>query len=207
MDSLLLTPATIALIVITCITTVMAWSDRNLEDRYIFHVHAIKARKEWHRLITSGFLHGGLLHLFFNMYVLWSFGGLMERILGTVGFVFVYFAALLGGSLWSLLENHRNPLYRAYGASGAISGILIGFCMYAPFATLSLFFAIPMPALVFAFIFIAGSAYLSSREDNLGNIGHDAHLGGALVGGVATVLVNPDVWTRFVRSLSSVFGL
>ena len=97
-------------------------------------------------------------------------------------------------------------MYRAYGASGAVSGIVIGFCLFQPFAQLSLFFAIPMPAVVFGFLYIAISAYFSSQEGNFGNIGHDAHLGGAIAGGIATVLVEPRAWTIFIESLSSIFG-
>ncbi|MEO1029151.1 MAG: rhomboid family intramembrane serine protease [Pseudomonadota bacterium] len=207
MNELLSTPATLVIIAVTIAVTIAAWSDRSLEDRLIFHVGPIRLKNEWHRLISSGFLHGGALHLFFNMYVLWGFGQYLERWLGLAGFVFVYFVALLGGSLWSLMENKDNIMYRALGASGAVSGIVIGFILFQPFATLSLFFAIPMPAVVFGFLYIAVSAYFSAQEGNFGNIGHDAHLGGALTGGAATVLVEPRAWTNFIQSLSAIFGI
>lgn len=206
MEELLAFPVTLVLIIVTCVFTLIAWSDQSVEDRFIFHVGAIKERKEYVRLLTSGLMHGGPMHLFFNMYVLWGFGRPIEQLLGPVGYLFVYIVALIGGSLWSLLENHRNPMYRALGASGAVSGIVIAFCMFAPFATLSFFFVLNMPAIVFAFLYIVISAYLSSQDGNLGNIGHDAHLGGAIAGGVATVLVDFRAWTSLIQSLSSIFG-
>lgn len=205
MDQLARFPFTVSLIAVTVLITLIAWSDKKIEDRYIFHVHPIKAHKDYIRLISSGFLHSGPLHLLLNMYVLWLFGRYLEFRIGPVGYLFVYFAALIGGSLWSLMENHRNPLYRALGASGAVSGVVIAFCMFEPFTMLSFFF-IPMPALVFAVLYIGISAYLSTNHPGLGNIGHDAHLGGALVGGVATVLVDFSAWTTMVSSISSLFG-
>ena len=53
------------------------------------------------------------------------FGGFVERVMGPVAYIIVYFAALLGGNAWALLENKTKPNYRALGASGATSGIVI----------------------------------------------------------------------------------
>ena len=79
------------------------------------------AEGEWWRLITGGFLHGGILHLGLNMYALWFLGNLLEPALGRVQFALIYFVSLLGGSLGVMLLSPTAP---TVGASGAIFGLL-----------------------------------------------------------------------------------
>ena len=76
---------------------------------------------EWWRLVTSGFLHGGLFHLLFNMYALYILGGMLEPAIGRLRFALVYFVSLLGGSLGALL---LSPNSLTVGASGAIFGLM-----------------------------------------------------------------------------------
>ena len=78
------------------------------------------AEGEWYRLITSGFLHAGILHLGFNMFLLFFLGRLLEPALGTPRFVTLYFAALLAGSFGALLIE---PETITIGASGAVYGL------------------------------------------------------------------------------------
>lgn len=76
---------------------------------------------EWYRLITSGFLHYGLIHLGFNMYILFILGNQLEPVLGRVKFTLLYFASMLGGSAGALL---LEPNSLVAGASGAVFGLL-----------------------------------------------------------------------------------
>ena len=78
------------------------------------------AEGEWYRLVTGGFLHAGLLHLGFNMFLLYVLGGLLEPSLGTPRFVVLYFASLLAGSFGALLVD---PNAITVGASGAVFGL------------------------------------------------------------------------------------
>jgi membrane associated rhomboid family serine protease len=78
-------------------------------------------------MLTSAFLHFGILHIGFNMWVLWQLGALVERLTGNIGFLVLYLLSALGGSLASLLWN---PLVISAGASGAVFGVcggLLGF--------------------------------------------------------------------------------
>ena len=75
---------------------------------------------EWYRIITSGFLHDGLLHIGFNMVALYFIGSLLEQAIGTVRFVAVYFVSLLAGSFGVLV---LDPNTLTIGASGAVFGI------------------------------------------------------------------------------------
>lgn len=84
-------------------------------------------RGEWWRLITACFVHGGLIHLGFNMYVLWDLGRVTERIYGSLGFLIVYMVAGIGGSFASVM---LNPLVTSVGASGAVFGVAGAFLAF-----------------------------------------------------------------------------
>lgn len=131
---------------------------------------------------TAMFLHGGWLHLIFNMIVLWSFGNQLEEIIGTKKFLQLYFiSGLFGGFLWMFLG--AGP---AVGASGALCGLLSAYVFISPETKVLLFFIIPMKIknLVYgfaAFSLIFGLLSLINPVYGFG-IGHFAHLGG-LIGG------------------------
>jgi len=79
------------------------------------------AHGQWWRIVTSGFLHESLLHIGFNMYVLWILGQMLEPALGRLRFGVVYGVSLLTGSLGALLVTPHSP---TVGASGAVFGIM-----------------------------------------------------------------------------------
>lgn len=196
-------PATLTLIAANVIASVYAWLNPAFLLGNLFHVAALRQRNEWHRLLSAGFLHGGVFHLLINMFVLFQFGAIIEYTVGTPGFLIIYFAALLGGNLWALMENFRHPDYRALGASGATSGVILSFCLFAPFHMLY-FIVIPMPAVLFAILFIVISAFLAQREDRV--IGHEAHIGGGIAGLLATIAVEPGALPQFAGQVSAFFG-
>lgn len=199
-------PLTFALLIANTLLSLMAFGDERFRYKGLFIVGPILEGKEYYRLITSGFLHGSQGHLMVNMLTLFFFGPALEGALGPVYFGLVYFTSLIGGSLWMLLENRRNPRYSALGASGAVSGILIAFSLFAPFNTLLLFFVLPMWAIVFTVGYIGYSMYASVYQKNSG-IAHDAHLGGALAGGLMTILLVPAVWPNFIMQIESKLGV
>jgi len=205
MEQFLLTPATSLLIAGNVIASLLAFSNAQFMERNLFHVGPILSRKEWHRMVTSGFLHGGFLHLFVNMFVLYTFGGFVEQMLGTTAYLIVYFAALLGGNAWALLENKNKPSYRALGASGATSGIVMSFILFNPFKQLMIFpIPFPLPAVVIGVLFLVGSAIFAQRENK--TIGHEAHLGGALAGLLVTILLAPNAFSDFASEVSRALG-
>jgi len=205
MDQLMLIPVTSLLIAANVLVSLYALSNPPFMEKNLFHVGPILSGGEYHRMITSGFLHGGFLHLFVNMYVLFMFGGFVEQVLGTTGYLVVYFAALLGGNAWALLENKNKTSYRALGASGATSGIVMSFILFRPFEQLMIF-PIPffMPAVLIGVLFLVGSAILAQRENK--TIGHEAHLGGALAGILATILIAPSAFSEFANQVAQALG-
>ncbi len=197
-------PATSALIAANLVASAIAFNNRDFFAQNAFIVGPILKGHEYHRVVTSGFLHVALWHLLFNMYPLFGFGAYVEARLGMVNYLLIYTASLLGGSLWSLVEKKDQPRYAAVGASGAISGILLAFGLMEPFAEILAFFIIPMPAIVFCLAFILISALLSQRQNAF--FGHDAHLGGAIAGLVTTLLVSPGLFNQFLADLSAYLG-
>jgi len=128
------------------------------------------------------------------MFALYSFGTILEKffisnfgqITGSLDFFLIYFISLLSGSLLTVIFHFNNPDYVAVGASGAVSGIVFSFILFFPTSTVGVFF-IPMPAFVFAFLYVAVSVY--GMKSKFGNIGHEAHLGGAIGGVISTFLL------------------
>ena len=203
MELLSALPATYIIIAINVAATFIALGNEKLFRALLFNVDAVLNKGEVHRLITAGFLHADGNHLLFNMLTLFFFGPVLERdeMLGLNGFLIVYFASLILGNIWALIENMRRPEYNAVGASGAVSGVVVSFCLFAPFALLLIFFIIPMPAILFAVLYIAYSAFAMGRDNS--NIGHEAHLGGALTGLVVTMLLVPGILDSLVEQLRS----
>ena len=180
-EVLLASPATLALLIANIGLSVVAFGNASIVDRLLFDINRMRKSKEWYRGVTSGFIHGDPFHLFMNMLALYFMGPFVEYVAGTVGFLVIYFAALIGGSLWTYMEHFRDSNYRALGASGAVSGVTTAAAVFAPFAQIYLFFAIPMPLGLFAICYIGYSAW-ASRANVRDGIGHAAHLGGALMG-------------------------
>ncbi len=140
------TPITLALLIVNVgasAFTLMAAPD--LIGRFSMRPYAI-VRGEWDRAITGSFLHGGFWHLAFNMWALLLFGTLLEaQIFGPIKFAILYFGSDLCASGLSIWRHRDDPNYSAVGASGAISGVILSYCLFAPLSQLYVFF-IPMPA-------------------------------------------------------------
>lgn len=204
MADLIAFPATFALIVLNMIASLVAFRSAAFNQQNILWIGPMQARGEWHRLISSGFLHVNGPHLFLNMFGLFMFGPIIEGTLGGVNFLIVYLASLIAGNVWAYFWNRNQPDYRAAGASGALSGIILAFCMIAPFQMLYLLFLIPMWGIVFGVLYIIVSYIFSQRANRV--IGHEAHLGGAVAGAVTAVLVDARVWPNFVNQLAERLG-
>lgn len=192
MEELLRSPITLALLAVNIALSMAALSNMAVMDKLLFHVARVRNNREWYRIVTSAFIHGGPIHLFLNMYALYIFGPAFEHGLGAVPFLAIYFGSLLGSAGLEWLEHFRDPNYRSLGASGALSGLTLAFVMFAPMAEFSLLFAFPMPAFVFAICYIAISAW-ASTSGSLPGIAHAGHLGGALAGIAIVCIWYPDV--------------
>src|SRR3989454_8082833 len=180
------------LIGLTCLASWLGFRSRAVEEKYIFEPEPILAGKEYYRLVTSGFLHAGWGHLLLNMFSLYLFGSSVELALGSGHFLLIYFGAVIGGNLLSLYI-HRHHEYRAYGASGGVCGIIFAYVLLFPGAGIYHF---PLPFAIPAWLYAVGfmaASFVGMQANNKGNIGHDAHLGGAIVGLLIAAALQPWV--------------
>jgi len=178
------------LIIANVVFSYKGFTNEAFFDGYKFEVDKILINKDYKRLITSGFLHIGWTHLIFNMISLYAFSGLIESTLGPTKFLLIYFASLIGGDLLSLFVHRHHGDYSAVGASGAVCGVIFACIPLFPGMGINIF-GIPfsIPSWLYGILYIAFSIYgIRSNKDN---IGHDAHLGGALVGMVVALLMVP----------------
>ena len=129
-------------------------------------------------LFTYMFLHAGLMHLLFNMIVLFFFGPRLESRLGARGFLGLYFLSGLGGAAFTFAFSYGAPVV---GASAAIYGIVIGFAMYWPREVIYIYGLVPVQARWLAAFVVAISLY-SGISGSDGGTAHFAHLGGLAAG-------------------------
>ena len=152
---------------------------------------------EWWRLVTGGFLHAGLIHLAFNMYLLWMLGGALERYAGA-GFLAIYFTALLWGSAGALL---LSPDSRTVGASGAVFGLMAAlFLLERPKGIALLGGSVGAPlALNLVFVLLPGGLHRRASAGILG--GGAAALSGFGRGHLAYGRVGLEGWAAIVALL------
>jgi membrane associated rhomboid family serine protease len=178
------------LIVINVIVSYQGFNNQTFFDAYKFEVDAILKRKDYKRIITSGFLHVNWQHLVFNMFSLYVFSDSVELVLGGGMFLLIYFISLVGGDLLSLFVHKHHGDYSSVGASSAVSGIIFAAIALQPSMGVGMFF-IYIPGWLYGILFVAVSIYgIKSQKDN---IGHEAHLGGALLGMLAAIACEPEV--------------
>ncbi|PQJ72296.1 rhomboid family intramembrane serine protease [Polaribacter butkevichii] len=184
--------AVLILIIANVLVSMKGFKDYSFLDKYKFQVGKVLAGEKL-RTITSGFLHVDWMHLGFNMYALYLFGDIVAGFLGMTYFLIIYFGSLLAGSLYSLYYHKKEPYYSAVGASGAVSGIVYASILLYPAMELYLFFIpIPIPGYIFGVGYLLYSIYGMKKQ--VGNVGHSAHLGGAIGGFVVTLLLHPSLF-------------
>jgi membrane associated rhomboid family serine protease len=192
---------TLILIVINAVISFAAFSNQKIMEVGMFMPYRAIRKNTWYELITSGFLHGGITHLLFNMITLFFFGPILERSIGETHFLILYFTGLLASSLPSLYRHKDNPQYATIGASGAVESVLFAFIVIFPFEKIFLIFIpIGIPAILFGTLFVAYSIWASKKE---GKINHEAHIGGAAWGIIYMFAFVPNTIDHFL----TVFGL
>ena len=184
--------AVLLLILANILFSMKGFGDQVFFEKFKFQINSI-LKGEKIRMISSGFLHVDWMHLGFNMYALYLFGDIVDAKLGTIGFLVIYFGSLLAGSLYSLNYHKKELYYSAVGASGAVSGIVYSCIMLFPEMQLGLILIpIPIPGYIFGVAYLLYSIY--GMKNRVGNIGHSAHLGGAIGGFACTLLFYPQIF-------------
>ncbi|MFH1283436.1 MAG: rhomboid family intramembrane serine protease [bacterium] len=131
------------------------------------------------QIVSYMFLHGGFVHLLFNMFCLWMFGRNIEAQWGSAEFIKFYFITGIGAALFTIATSYNSTI-PSIGASGSVYGLLVAFAMMYPNAVIYLYFLFPVKAKYLIIIF-AAVEFLASFSHNTG-IANFAHLGGMLTG-------------------------
>ncbi|MDH3651670.1 MAG: rhomboid family intramembrane serine protease [Saprospiraceae bacterium] len=204
---------TIILVIITVLISYLVFRQQNLMLKLSHWPMREVNEKEYYRLISSGFVHGGWIHLLINMFVLWHFGEIVEHhfeqffgmTTGTIYYVLVYLATIVCASLPSFFTKRNNPEYMAVGASGGVSGIVFIFILLYPWEPLYLYGIVPIPGIVAGVLYLWYSSYASKNVQD--RIDHDAHFYGALFGVLFSVLLKPSLLQGFLQRLVEDFPL
>jgi len=140
--------------------------------------------------VTYIFLHGGFIHLFFNMFVLWMFGRVLEQLWGTKEFLKFFFISGIGAGITCIIFSS----YPTIGASGAIYGLLAAYGIIFPEQYIYLYFFFPIKSKYFVILF-AVLEFFASFSSSRDGIAHFAHLGGMLFG-VVYLLIRQKVFRK-----------
>lgn len=195
--------------------TLGAETESKILSLFALHdIHSVYFRP--HQLVTYLFLHGGVSHIFFNMFALWMFGAILENLWGPKRFLIFYILCGLGSAVchlavlyyesshWLQELNAVSPelqqlraeeVYAAIntptlGASGAVFGCLAAFGYLFPNSLIYLYFFVPIKAKWFVLGYAAVELFSGVRSSAGDNVAHWAHLGGALVGVLLVIYWN-----------------
>lgn len=183
--------ATLIIILANVLVSIKGFNDFSFFEKYKFNIAGIR-RGEQIRVFSSGFLHVDYSHLFFNMLALYFFADVIILELGVPKFILIYVLSLLTGNLLSFFFHKDEFHYSAVGASGAVMGVIYSAILIYPDLPINF-----MPGWLFGLLYLGFSVY--GMKKRLGNIGHDAHIGGAIGGYVLTIgfipsLIETELW-------------
>lgn len=195
--------AGVLIIVANVLFSYSGFTNTELFRKYKFQVGDIIYHKEFVRLISSGFLHGDWMHLIFNMYSFYVFNSILEPYIGSMTMLIIYFGSLIGGNLLSLFIQRNNNYYSAIGASGAVSGIIFSaIVLYPGIEIYLMFIPIGIPSWLFGILYVLYSMYgMKSANDN---IGHEAHLGGAISGMLIAGMLFPEALLNNLQTVAMI---
>lgn len=188
-----------------------AWKDQTLYNKFIFSPYDIHQNKEWHRFITSGFIHADYAHLGFNCFSLYIFADVViynfERpyLFGHYGqmvFVLLFLLGVVVADIPSYLKHKNFRGYRSLGASGGVSSVIFAGILLAPLSEIMIFpFPFGIPAFIFGILYLGYSYYMSQNSND--NINHSAHLIGSVFGVVFLIALKPGLIRYFIDQIAA----
>lgn len=191
--------AAMIILALTVLVSVIGLFSRTVIEKAMLRPYVIAQGRDYSTLLTSGFVHADVPHLLFNLITYWSFAFLLERAMGELRFEVLYFTGLLVSNLGTTIKHRNDPNYASLGASGAILAVLFAAIVYFPHQRLIfLFFPVPIPAPLFAVLYLVYSYWSSGRARD--RINHDAHIFGALTGLAFALVTAPERFADLLHS-------
>jgi membrane associated rhomboid family serine protease len=201
----------LGIIIITSLISIYAFYNQEVFDRLKFSPYAIRHNGQGWRFFTYGLVHADWIHLFINMFVLYSFGKAVIDayhyyfdVKGILFYLLLYSGGIVFSVLFDFGKYKENIYYSAVGASGAVSAVLFAAILLFPTDRVYLFpIPFPLPSVVFGALYLIYSAVMSQRGKS--NIGHSAHFWGAVFGIAFTLALKPRLAITFMEQVRSLF--
>jgi membrane associated rhomboid family serine protease len=200
-------PVTLLLIALNVGVSMLAFSQASGPNRhrFVFIPYRVARGEDLPGLFLSHLSHADGGHLLVNMLGLYFFGPVLEHGLGAAPLLLTYVAAAAVASIAVFVLRRSDPRFRVLGASGSVSGVLFGAIVLAPGMDLFLLFLpIPIPAPIFAVLYVVLSSYFMGRTGS--RICHEAHVGGAVAGLALAGLLAPQGFEPLVRRVLELVG-
>lgn len=199
---------TFILIALIGIVSFTGFQNRETLSKLIFNPYIVNERNEYHRFITSGFVHANWAHLLFNLITFYFFGQNVENIylarfgnlMGSLVFVGLFALGIIISEIPTFLKYRHYPGYNSLGASGGVSTILFISILYFPLQSICLYGILCLPGFILGILYLLYSAYADKRGGD--NINHSAHFTGAAFGIVVAIILDPEVVIRFINRLA-----
>lgn len=197
---------TTILIIANVAASFYAWSNPTVMSNWLMNPYQIERKGQYYRFLSSGFIHADYMHLFFNMFTLYSFGGYLEAAykyqygmqLGGIFYLLLFIVGIIVSDMPSYFKHKNNYNYNSLGASGGVSAIIYACILLNPWSQLYIYF-IPLKGIVFALLYTAYSIWMSKKGYD--NVNHNAHLWGGLFGVIFMILTYPQALTGFINQI------
>lgn len=177
----------------------MQAADGRAAESFVFVPYQVARGENGLGMLLAHFSHGGLFHLLFNMFALYSFAGTVLHGVGPFWFLVIYAVAGFGSDLVVFALHQEDPSYRCLGASGSVFGIVMAAVVLDPTTAIAfLFVPVPIPGPLFMLGYAVIAVVLISRHQR-GGISHEGHLGGAILALAVTGLLAPRGFTPLFR--------
>jgi membrane associated rhomboid family serine protease len=193
---------------LTVLVSFAAWKQPGLMGSFMMNPYTTSTKNEYHRFVTSGFIHKDHMHLLFNMFSLYFFGIAVERVfqsvfgsLGAIYFILLYVLAIVVSDIPTYMKHRHDVGYNSLGASGGVSAIIFAFIIFRPLQEICIYIAFCMPGFILGTLYIIFSWYQGRKSND--NINHDAHLYGALFGLIFCIVLYPASIPLFFEQIKS----
>ena len=196
-------PVLVLLVASVVIVSAAGWASKGLRTAFVLWPYGVKRQKQYHRLLTGGWVHADPGHLFFNMLTLWFFAPSVMTVLGIPRFLVLYVTAVVVAFIPTTLRFMNKQNYSSLGASGATSAVVFSAIVTVAGIRVGLPFVpgLFVPGWLYGIAYLAYSAYHSYRSKD--GVNHDAHFSGAIYGALLTFVFEPSRVQQTVHAIFS----
>jgi len=205
----LVTSYTVILIALVVAASLFAFQSTKIAREWVLEPYQVWQGKRVFTLFSAGLIHADWGHLLFNMITLYFFGSSVENFytlgldLPALTLPLLFFSGIVAANIPVLLIFRKDRNYATLGASGGVAAVLFASVLIDPFNNVCFYFALCMPGVVAAILYLVYSVYQSRRGQ--GNINHEGHLAGAVYGLLWQTVLTPQAWGALYKQVLDLF--